>query len=1125
MKKLFLSEFLCRKDSERKQIRRVMKLTTGFLLVCSCFAFASQANSQNVKVSLNKQRVLLTEVLEAIEAQTDYLFVSNRDVDLNRKVSVRVTDKPVQEVLTDLLKNTGLNFTVEGVNIILSERKPASASSVLQQTKTITGKIVDASGEPVIGANIVEKGTTNGTITDLDGKFSLEVPEGALLVISYIGYVEQEAKVGSQSVLNITLKEDTHALDEVVVVGYGTQKKVNLTGAVETISSDVIEDRPLKSVTDALQGTALGVTVSSDAGRPGTFSKIKIRGDASLNSDGALVLIDGMPGDMNRVNPQDIESISVLKDAASAAIYGSRAAEGVILITTKQGTASKTRIEYSGNISFNTPTRIPESTTALEHARLSNLAFTNAGSSPMFTEEAIAAIKNPSVVSIPNGNDWIYTADMDWIGMMMDHGFQQDHNLTISRSQENLKYLFSGGWLDQNGLFSEYGPDNYDRFNIRSNMNLDMIKDVLNFDSRVVFSRTDKRYHPAYGEWTIPYIVFIQAGPNMPIYDSNGNYARYRMQANPIQALREGGEGKEQVNTLEGIFTLSYKPIKDLTLKAVGGVRFQGEGIKEWRRAYGKYGPSGLISEGAGQKGPNSLKQTNKDTRFFTGQLLAEYKKTWGNHDINLLGGWSAEMQHYEMLNAERINIIGNELPAMDLGSTTGWSNDGDETHWALLSGFMRMNYAYDSKYLFEANFRADGSSRFSTKHKWGFFPSFSVGWRLTEEEFMEEQTVFSNIKLRASWGQLGNQNGLGLYDYIPQYEVGGYYPFKNELSQWAVLTKLPSAARTWETVEMKNFAIEMGFLDNRLTATAEYFIKKNKDMLVDIEVPSVIGIDVPTGNYGELEVKGWEASVGWRDKIADFNYFINFNLTDRKDKLVDYGVDFSGFTAGIDKKVQGYSIGSIFGFEADGYFQTSEEAKEAPAFNRNIQDAGDIRYVDQDGDGKITAPNDLIYLGTTQPRYEFGIHFGGSWKGFDFSALLQGVAKRSFYLNGEAFQPFRDSWSNYSYTYFSDYWTPENPNALLPRLYAGVKHNYQYSSHWLQNAAYVRMKNLQVGYTFKPEWTSKAKIEKLRVYFSGENLFEFSKLFKYYDPELTMVSGYMYPIMRNYSIGLNVTF
>lgn len=460
--------------------------------------------------------------------------------------------------------------------------------------------------------------------------------------------------------------------------------------------------------------------------------------------------------------------------------------------------------------------------------------------------------------------------------------------------------------------------------------------------------QTNQKYHPQFGGWSIPYITFIQAGPNMPIYDPNGNYARYRMQANPIQALREGGEGTNKVQKVEGILTLSYKPVKGLTLKAVGGATITNGQYKEWRRQYGKYGPDGLISMGAGQAGPSRVTQSSDNNRYLTGQLLAEYNLKLDRHDINLLGGWSAEENVYESLGAERTDIVGNEVPALGLGSTDGWSNSADQTDWALLSGFMRLNYAYADKYLFEANFRADASSRFSKKNRWGVFPSFSVGWRITEEEFMKNQKVFSNLKLRASWGQLGNQNGLGLYDHIAQYTISGYYPFASGLGQWAYVANLPSEERTWETVEMTNVALEMGFLDNRLTLTGEYFIKRNKDMLVNIEMPSVIGINVPTGNYGELEVKGWDFSIGWNDRIGDFNYSARFNLSDQKDKLVDYGVEYNGFTAGVNQRIQGYSLGSIFGYKTDGYFQTQDEVDNYAVINRSVVGPGDIKYIDK---------------------------------------------------------------------------------------------------------------------------------------------------------------------------------
>lgn len=1102
---------------------------TFFLLINPISLFA-----QDKKVSVSVNNVTLKQFFDAIEKQSSYKF-SYRDaaIEGKEKVSIDVKDQTVKKILNDILSSRGLKHTTNGNNIVILAATPES------KNKTISGIVTDNSGMPIIGANVIEKGTSNGTITDVDGKYSLEVG-GNTLTISYIGYTSQDIGIGNKSNINIKLNEDTQNIDEIVVVGYGTQKKVNLTGSVETIKADVIENRPLRSAADALQGTIPGMTVTSTAGQPGNFSSFTIRGKSSINSGSALVLVDGMPGDINTINPLDIESISVLKDAASSAIYGARAAEGVILITTKQGTSQQVKVDYSGNISFNKPTRIPESNNSLDHAMLSNTAFSNAGLALQFPEEALNAIKNHTTTSIPKGNDWIYTDDVDWISMMMDHGFQENHNLSISKSDDRMKYLFSFGWLDQDGLFSEYGPDNYDRFNIRSNINLDMIKDILNFDSKITFNNTNRRYHPSFsysyaGEeneyspftsgWTIPYIVFIQSGPNMPIYDTNGNYARYRMQANPIQALREGGLGQNKGNNIEGIFTLTLTPIKDLTVKAVGGIRYNNEQIKDWRAEYGKYGPDGLRSMAAGQTGPNRVIQKTRNTRYMTGQLIAEYRKTIKKNEMTVLGGWSTEQNRYDQLRAERINIVGNSLPALSLGATDGWSNSAIEEEWALLSGFMRANYAYASKYLAEFNFRADASSRFSKKHQWGFFPSASIGWRVTEEEFMKEQSIFSNLKIRASWGRLGNQNGLGLYDHISQYTVGGYYPFQNELAQWAIMRKLPSENRTWETVEMENIAVDMGFLDNRLNATAEYFIKKNRDMLVDVELPSVIGIDLPTSNFGSLKVNGWEVALSWRDKIKEFSYGVQFNLSDQIDKLTDYGVEYNGFTAGVNQRIQGYSLGSIFGYETDGYFTSQEDVDKSAVINRSVVGVGDIKYVDQDGDGKISAPNDLKYLGTTTPRFIFGLNLNGAYKNFDLSLLFQGVGKRNFYLDRMAVAPFYDTFGNYSYTLHNDYWTPENPNAKLPRHYAGSGHNYQTSDHWLQNAAYVRLKNLQFGYTLPSTLSKKFYVSFLRVYFSGENLFEFSKLLKDYDPELTTISGYMYPIMRNYSIGLNVTF
>lgn len=1116
IKKLLINSF--HKGKEKRELFRL--LTLSFCLL----AFIS-ASAQTGKVNIKLNNAPVKELFFAIEKQTSYHF-SYRDIEIQEKAAVTVSaqNEELKPLLIRELSKRGLTYRLSGNKIIIM---PSETGKSPQKPVTVTGNIKDNNSEPLIGVTVMLMSNKSiGTISDYEGNFTLSnVPAGDKIFISYVGYKDQTVMVKTDGLINVILKEDTQTLEEVVVVGYGTQKKINLTGAVESVDSETLENRPIKSATDALQGIVSGLTVTSGTGQPGEFSSFKIRGNTSVNSVGALVIIDGLPGDINLVNPQDIESISVLKDAASAAIYGARAAEGVILVTTRSGKSEKVRVEYSGNVSFNHPTRLPKSNTGLNHALLSNEAFKNAGLGVQFPVDAITALKDPSISAIPKGNDWIYTDNMDWISTMMDHSFQQTHNLTVSKAAKGLKYLFSVGWLDQNGTFAEYGPDNYDRINLRSNISLDIIQDKLTLDSKITYLQTNKLYHPQFSTWSIPYITFIQAGPNMPIYDPNGNYSRYRMQANPIQALREGGEGKNKQQTIEGVFTLSYKPIKNLTLKAVGGANIKNRQVKEWRRQYGKYGPEGLISMGAGQAGPNKITQDARTTHYLTGQLLAEYKLRLHKHDLNILGGWSAEEEVYEKLEGIRTNIVGNELPALGLGSTDGWSNNAEDTEWALVSGFMRMNYAYADKYLFEANFRADASSRFSKSHRWGIFPSFSLGWRITEEEFMKSQKIFSNLKLRASWGQLGNQNGLGLYDHIPQYKVSGYYPFANELGQWASVEKLPSEQRTWETVEMSNVALEMGFLNNRLSVTAEYFIKRNKDMLVNIEMPSVIGIDVPTGNYGELEVKGWDFSIGWQDHAGELDYSLRFNLSDQKDKLVDYGIEYNGFTAGINQKVQGYSLGSIFGYKTDGYFTSKEEVKNSAVINRSVVGVGDIKYIDKDKDGKISAPNDLEYLGTTNPRFVYGLSLNANWREWDFGVIFQGVGKRSFYLKQEIMAPFSVTWGNFSYEMHNDYWTPENPNAALPRHYAGSGHNYKTSDHWLQNAAYMRMKNLQLGYSFKKELLSKAGIERLRIYFSGENLFEFSKLNKNFDPELTDANGFVYPIMRNFSCGVNLTF
>ncbi|MFV0506696.1 MAG: SusC/RagA family TonB-linked outer membrane protein [Bacteroidales bacterium] len=993
-------------------------------------------------------------------------------------------------------------------------------SNVLAQ-KAITGKVIDQQGVGVAGASVVIKGTTKGAITDVDGAFSINAPKDAILVISFMGMHTQEINPQGKTALNVVLKEDIGLLDGVVVVGYGTQNKANLTGSVAQIKSEAIENRAVTSVSQALQGTMSGVTVQQTNGSPGANANIRIRGFSSLNSGGALVIVDGIPGSLNDLNPNDVASISVLKDAASAAIYGARAADGVILVTTKTGEEGKIKVSYRGNIAFLKPTILPEQAHSYDGAILANLAARNASASPFYSESMIEAMRDPSMTAIPRADEqeWDYVADFDWADYFLKNYFTQNHNLSVSGGSSKNQYLLSMAWLDQNGYFSEYGPDNFDRYNLRLNMVNELIENKLSLETRLNFSNSSQK-ETSVGTGSLIQSV-VQAGRSMPLRNPNGTYARYRMQQNTMQLLKEAGFDEDLTNRLEGQMSLNWKVYKDLSIKSRVGYTVNWKKGTLFGRAYYKHRPSGASNFGWVNQ-PSRVILDNSFNKYYTAQTTANYDKSVNKHNFKLLAGASVEENHYETNNATRFNILGNEMPALNLGSASSAKNDYGGNEWGIVSGFGRFNYDYDGKYLFEANLRADASSRFSESQRWGYFPSVSGGWRISEENFMQNASFISNLKLRASYGEVGNQNGLGYYDHIPVYTVSdALIPFPAGNEQQIYNPKLPSQNRTWETISTTNFGIDVGLFDNRLTFEGDYFIKWNRDMLIGIEVPSVIGINVPTNNYGELRTKGWEISLAWTDEWEEIGlkYNVRVNLYDQTDEIKSLSQSFVNVSAGI-KNLQGYPVNSIFAYEAAGYFQTDTEAQ-SWAFQHANTAAGDIKYIDQDNDNKITAPNDLKYVGNTTPRYVYGINFGAEWKNFDLSMLFQGVGKRNYYLNGTIMQPYYNTWDNNSFAVHQDYWTPDNPNALFPRPYMGSSWNYQWSTHWLQDASYMRLKNLQIGYNWSPR---NIGIEKIRIYFSGENIGELTD-FIMFDPEISSTNAFSYPLNRSYSFGLNLTF
>lgn len=1124
------------KNAPFKTIMRV------FIFLCCSIAFAvgtTKGAAQNAEIIINTDQVLsVKQVFQLINKQTDYKFIYRHDLiksapDINLTKGTIKTNELLDKCLAPI--NFTYEFTDKGTIVV--KRKPVIAlpkdakdSSDQAVQFQVSGIITDQDGQPLPGASIVEKGTTNGTQTDFDGNFSIVVAdENAVLVVSYMGFATKEILVKGQANISIVLEESAAGLDEVVLVGYGSQKRSNVAGAVSQIDGEALQNRPVTNVSEALQGQVPGVTVQATSGQPGANFNISVRGTSSLNSGGALVIIDGIPGVLNNINSNDIENISILKDGASASIYGARASEGVIIVTTKKGRKNQDMtIQYNGNASVKTPTIVPEQMSPLRSAIYGNLAASNAGQGALYPQYVLDALADPNVTAVVNNNntrDYFYTGDFDWTKHFYDRSFQQSHELSMRGGGERNTYSISLSWLDQNGYFSKFGPDNYDRYTIRTNMTNDLIPKKLFLTTNLSFTSSD-HLQSSLQDGLIQSV--FQAGRNQELFDPNGNYTRYRLQQNTLQLLKEAGFDETIGNRFEGRIGLNWNVNSNFTLEGLVGYNVGWTKGTLFGRGYFKHNTTGGIADPNGIPSwlnqPNRVSLDNTYNRYYTGQLIARYAKSVDLHNFNFMIGTSVEEDYSESTSTQRLNILGNELPALSLGDQESSTNTWSAGEWGLLSYFGRFNYNFDDRYIFEATFRRDGSSRFSDANKWGLFPSTLLAWRISNEPFMQSQRVFSNIKLRASYGETGNQSGIGLYDHIPVYSVSnGGIPFPGGLGQQAWNPRLPSQERSWETVKSSDIGLDLGFLEQRLTAELGYYVKRNEDMLIPVEIPSIIGISVPTSNNGRLETKGYEILVNWQDYISSLGlkYHIGFNFSDQKDEIISLGQEFVNLASGV-RNIQGYPVNSIFGYRTDGLFQTTEEVSNSATLNSNVA-PGDIKYLDIDGDDAISQPKDVQYLGSLTPRKLYNINFGAEWKGFDLSVFFQGVGKRNYYLDANAVGPFMNNWDNWAFDELGDYWAPDNTDARFPRPYAGGI-NYQVSDYWVQNASYIRLKNLQFGYSLPSQILAKIGFSNARIYFSGDNLWEKTDLILF-DPEVSNQSGRSYPLNRSYSIGLNLTF
>lgn len=1072
----------------------------------------------------------------------------------------------------------------------------AGSSMVLSaQNRSISGKVFDTNEEPLIGVTVTIENTTIGAITDIDGAFTLQVPEGKVVLnVSYVGFVPQKVTVASgQSNVTVRLSEDAVLLNEVVVVGYGKQKKVNLTGAVASVGGEELENRVTKSLSSMLQGTVAGLNVTTSSGVPGSSASINVRGITSIHESEPLVLIDGAVGDIDRVNPNDVESISVIKDASAAAIYGARAAFGVILVTTKSGAAKdgKATVRYSGRFGWQAPTTSTDYETTGYWSVYTINQFWQANSGTLYvdyTDQDMQELWNrvndktehpdrPWVVEdVRNGrNQWVYYGNYDWWhSLYRDNRPMQQHNVSISGGKDDVKYFVSGSYDKQTGILRE-NPDIYRKYNLRSKIDF-RINEWLTMSNNTSFYSSQYSYlGDGDVENTLAYSArhalacFPQKNPDGSWLYSTP-YLNYKVANGRHILLGENSHRNVERSTdFTNTTRLVYAPIRELSFTGDFTYRqYQSRNTSRSNVMYYREYPDGELLSYATGAGANRLDEAVNTNQYYSTNIFGTYDDTFNQaHHLSVVGGMNYEAWKNKNISAYGENLVSTDLDDLDLvgqnaeGATiTGVG--GGQNEYALLGIFGRINYDYKSRYLFEVSGRYDGTSRFASGSRWGFFPSASAGWRISEESFFQPvRQWIDNLKVRGSFGSLGNQNISSYYSFarlISISSLGYTFGEGSVLPKYSSLSAPIASGMTWETAQQWDFGFDLTMLGNRLNLTVDGYIRDTKNMLTDgVDLPGVYGADLPDMNAADLRTKGYEITLNWRDRLTlgnkPFEYSVGLNLSDYKSVITKYDNENKTFAKDY---YEGMEIGEIWGYVTDGLFQTDEEAKayaEKVVLSYVLKgqtggwQAGDVKFVDLDGDGKVGIgsnnvdnPGDRKILGNSLPSFSYGISASAQWNGFDVSAFFQGTGNHYWYPAGQS-MPF---WGPYSYPYLSflqkdflaDVWTAENTDAYFPRAMAysasgGVLSNV--NDRYLQNLRYLRFKNLTVGYTLPQSWTGKARIESVRIYFTGENLCYWSPLKKhsrYVDPEAAIdrsdaYNNAYYPWQKSFLFGIDVTF
>ncbi|MGI6572653.1 MAG: SusC/RagA family TonB-linked outer membrane protein [Fermentimonas sp.] len=1018
-----------------------------------------------------------------------------------------------------------------------------------QGQKQISGVVRGTDNEPVIGANIIEKNVPGkGTVTDLDGRFTLRVGENAIIQVSYIGYLPQEINTSGRTSFEINLIEDTRALDELVVIGYGTQRKVNLTGAVSNVTSEIFEDRPISNVGQGLQGTISNLNVTPNSGDPGRGATFNVRGYTSISGGSPLVLVNGVSMDINQINPKDIESVTVLKDGASAAIYGARAAYGVILITTKGGKiGEKPIISFNSNFSVNTPTVRLEFMDSRDIVEFMNTGYMRQNGRNYYDDITTQAIlahhadpSKPSAFIHPNyPNTWTGAANTKWEDLLWQKSYpMQQHSLSISGGSEKYSYYTSLSYFLQKGIVNkDLFDEHYKRYNFLTDLKYNIL-DWITVGTRVALNYSNKRFPPndpwfrnIFPENRTMYHQHNYA--TQPVKDPNGNWFHEGSIHNPAQFLSEGGYQKRNLRDswLTGLVIL--KPIEGMSINFDLSVNNRDQIEMSYTALQPMYDVNSGIIGYYGGSNPNRVIRRTYNDKYIALNAYADYAFTVSDkHNSKIMVGFNQEENTYDNFTAERRNLIVNDIPFMSLASGDRFVSDY-AIESAIRGVFGRLNYDYDDKYLLEVNARYDGTSKFPKADRFALFPSLSIGWRIDKENFFQNLTnIFDLLKIRASYGSLGNQNVPGFYPYIATLGTGEVnYLFSGNRPMTVTSPGLVSRELTWEVVTQQNLGLDFSLLNNRLSGSFDIYRRNTEKMLTKSKtLPAILAVSEPNANAADMRTEGFDLNVDWKDNINQVvNYWVSLTLSDYRATITR----FDNPEGIISDYYVGKDFGEIWGFVTGGFFQTDEEAAaldQSRIIGRRRL-AGDIWFKDLNNDGIISYgsstlddPGDRKVIGNSTPRYSFGLRTGMDYKGFDLEVFLQGVAKRDLWMSNLFFTTqYNGEWIA-NPKIGADWWSPENPDAFFPAPLVGSATDVQQvQTHFLQNAAYVRLKQLNVGYTIPQELTQKIKIERLKVYFSGNNLHHWSKIVKIADPELGGPSAY--PLFRSLSFGVNIDF